>query len=49
MWNKWDAVAPDRRAELEPLADAADDVAVISAMTGEGVEALIGIFMVVFG
>ncbi len=37
VWNKWDAVEHDRRAELEPLAAAAGDVAVVSALTGEGV------------
>jgi GTP-binding protein HflX len=40
VWNKWDALDAERRAELEPLAEA-DDVIAISALTGEGVEGLL--------
>jgi GTP-binding protein HflX len=40
VWNKWDALSAERRTELEPLAGA-DDVIAISALTGEGVEALL--------
>lgn len=42
VWNKWDAVEGERRIEVEALATAAgDDVAVISALTGEGVDDLL--------
>ena len=41
VWNKWDAVDGERRAELEPLAAEAEDIAVISAVTGEGVDDLL--------
>ena len=41
VWNKWDAVGEDRRAELEPLAAGAEDIAVVSALTGEGVPELL--------
>jgi GTP-binding protein HflX len=40
VWNKWDALGAERRAELEPLAEA-DDVIAISALTGDGVEKLL--------
>ena len=39
-WNKWDALPDERRAEIEPLATDDEDVMAISAMTGEGVDAL---------
>ena len=39
-WNKWDALSDERRAEIEPLATDDEDVMAISAMTGEGVDAL---------
>ena len=39
VWNKWDALTPERRAELEPLSET-DDVVALSALTGEGVDAL---------
>jgi GTPase len=41
VWNKWDAVPAERRAMLAPLAAEAADVAVLSALTGEGVDALL--------
>ena len=40
VWNKWDALDDERRAELEPLSEA-DDVIAISALTGEGVDTLL--------
>ena len=40
VWNKWDALDAERRTELEPLAEA-DDVIAISALTGDGLEALL--------
>ena len=40
VWNKWDALGDERRVELEPLTGA-DDVIAISALTGEGVDALL--------
>jgi GTP-binding protein HflX len=36
VWNKWDALDDDARAELEHLAQEDDMVAVLSALTGEG-------------
>lgn len=36
VWNKWDVLSAERRAELEPLARA-EDIVPISALTGEGV------------
>ena len=39
IWNKIDTAAPERRAEIAAMAARRDDVAVISAETGEGVEA----------
>lgn len=39
IWNKIDTADPDRRAEIETVASRRTDVAVISAETGEGVEA----------
>jgi GTPase len=42
VWNKWDAVSSERRAMLEPLAKDAEQVAIISALTGEGVPELLG-------
>jgi GTP-binding protein HflX len=41
LWNKWDLLDDERRAELEPLAAADDDVVTLSAVTGFGVEGLI--------
>jgi len=41
VWNKWDALDDERRAELEPLAASTDDVVAISALTGVGVDALL--------
>ena len=38
-WNKIDLVSPDRAAELAELAD--DDVVMLSAQTGEGVDRLL--------
>ena len=40
IWNKWDALDEERRAELEPLAGA-EDVIAISALTGAGVDSLL--------
>src|SRR3546814_14648974 len=39
IWNKVDTADVDRRAIIEELAGRAPDVAVISAVTAEGVEA----------
>ena len=39
IWNKIDMVDTDRRAQIEEMAARRSDVAVISAVTGEGVEA----------
>jgi GTP-binding protein HflX len=39
IWNKIDTADPDRRAQVEEMAARRSDVAVISAETGEGVEA----------
>jgi GTP-binding protein HflX len=39
LWNKWDLLDEERRAELEPLADADENVVQLSAITGEGVDA----------
>lgn len=41
VWNKWDALDAERRTELEPLAGQAKDAIAISALTGEGVDALL--------
>ncbi|MFA6220290.1 MAG: GTPase HflX [Erythrobacter sp.] len=41
-WNKLDLLAPDERAELVEVASAEDGVVAISALTGEGVDALLG-------
>ena len=41
VWNKWDAIDVERRAELEPLATEAEAIAVVSAVTGEGVDELL--------
>ncbi|KLE35562.1 GTPase HflX [Aurantiacibacter luteus] len=40
VWNKWDALSEERRVELEPLAGMDEDVLALSAITGEGVDAL---------
>lgn len=40
VWNKCDALDDMRRSELEALAETHADVVAISALTGEGVEAL---------
>lgn len=39
LWNKLDACDPDRRALLQQRAAARDDVVLISALTGEGMDA----------
>ncbi|MFN7030504.1 MAG: GTPase HflX, partial [Sphingopyxis sp.] len=39
IWNKIDTAGPERRAEIVEIAARRSDVAVISAFTGEGVEA----------
>src|SRR3546814_5216529 len=39
IWNKMDTADVDRRAIIEEMAARRPDVAVISAVTGEGVEA----------
>ncbi|MGV1683237.1 GTPase HflX [Sphingopyxis sp. NJF-3] len=39
IWNKIDTASPERRAEIEEMAARRRDVAVISAETGEGVDA----------
>lgn len=39
IWNKIDTADTDRRAQIDEMAARRPDVAVISAMTGEGVEA----------
>ena len=41
LWNKWDLLDDERRAELEPLAAADADVLPLSAVTGFGVERLL--------
>lgn len=41
VWNKWDLIDADRRGELGHLAEVDDNVVAISAVTGEGVEALL--------
>lgn len=41
VWNKWDAVEGERRAELEPVVAQSEDVVAVSALTGEGVEELL--------
>lgn len=41
VWNKWDALDEERRAELEPLAQTEDEVVPISALTGEGMDVLL--------
>ena len=40
VWNKWDLLDDDARAELGAVAEQDDKVLPISAVTGEGVEAL---------
>ncbi len=40
-WNKLDLLDADRRVEVEAAARRRDDVRVISALTGEGVDALV--------
>lgn len=40
VWNKWDLLGDELRAELEGIAATDDSVLPISAMTGEGVDAL---------
>ncbi|WP_279349761.1 GTPase HflX [Erythrobacter litoralis] len=37
IWNKWDALSEDARAELEPLANSDPDVVAASALDGTGV------------
>lgn len=41
VWNKSDLIDADRRGELGHLAEVDDNVVAISAVTGEGVEALL--------
>ena len=41
VWNKWDLLDADRRAELRPLEEADPDIVAISAATGDGVDALL--------
>jgi len=43
VWNKWDLLSPDRSKELMQFLDerGADDTVLISALTGEGCEALL--------
>lgn len=41
VWNKWDLVEEDRRAELSIVASADPDIIPISALTGEGVDSLL--------
>lgn len=41
VWNKWDLIDADRRGELGHLAEVDENVVAISAVTGEGVEALL--------
>jgi GTP-binding protein HflX len=41
LWNKWDLLDEERRAELEPLAAADSDVLPLSAVTGFGVDGLL--------
>jgi len=40
VWNKWDLLGPEMRDELRGVAENDDRVMPISAITGEGVEAL---------
>ncbi|OCC24522.1 GTPase HflX [Croceicoccus estronivorus] len=40
-WNKWDLLDSPRKAELSALADEDDAIVPISAVTGEGVDALL--------
>ncbi|NVD43828.1 GTPase HflX [Qipengyuania atrilutea] len=41
VWNKIDQLPPDERGELTDAASERDDVAAISAVTGEGVDSLL--------
>ncbi len=40
-WNKWDLLDQERRNELKPIISENDEILPISAITGEGVDALI--------
>ncbi|WP_420605237.1 GTPase HflX [Novosphingopyxis sp.] len=40
VWNKIDLLAPERRGDLAEAADMDPDVAMISAVTGDGIEAM---------
>jgi GTP-binding protein HflX len=40
LWNKWDLLDPQRRQELEAIAESDPDVLPISAVTGYGVDEL---------
>lgn len=40
VWNKLDLLAPERRAELEEIAASDPDILLVSAIGGEGIEAL---------
>lgn len=41
VWNKWDAVDGERRIELKALVEDADDVAIVSALSGQGIDELL--------
>ena len=41
LWNKWDLLDPERKAELRSRAEIDPDVLPLSATTGEGVDALV--------
>lgn len=41
VWNKWDAVPDHKKDELEELARNEETIAVVSALTGEGVDKLL--------
>lgn len=41
VWNKWDAVDGERRIELKALVEDADDVAIVSALSGQGIDEIL--------
>ena len=41
MWNKWDLLDREQAEELESLVENSEDVVLVSAMTGDGVEDLL--------
>lgn len=41
VWNKWDAVDGERRIELKTLVEDADDVAIVSALSAQGIDELL--------